>query len=364
MLIRLACKLYNSDARYFLDPILMSERVSQIVLYRNLSLGPLTKEIHKKLTGRYNNSKAKFLIRQLELLLNKPKADLYVAIYEIPHGILILLAAKINNKPSVVSIIGNPKYELRNRGIRGTVTKLIYKYANVLTVTGNESKKFLIEQKKVKAEKIFILPNSIPIDEFYHKSDIEYKYDLITMGRISPEKGLFNLVDVVFILKKRLPTIKVGIAGKGQLLKELKDRIEELNLSSNIHLLGFVDDPVDFLNRGKLFISTSYTEGLPRTAIQSMACGTPVVALEVGDMSDLIIHNKTGILHSKEFNKIKLSNQIYDILLNNEKINKFQNMCISEVDQKYNHQVANQTWENIFKYLNIEKSQKGGKNTQ
>jgi hypothetical protein len=106
MLIRLACKLFNDDARYFLDPLLMSQKVNKVVLYRNDAPEPLENDIHRKMEGVYHNRTLK-LVQRLVRILFDCKADFYIGIYEIPHGIMAILGVKLNKKPSVVCVIGN-----------------------------------------------------------------------------------------------------------------------------------------------------------------------------------------------------------------------------------------------------------------
>ena len=351
MKIQLTCKLYDGDARYFIDPILNIEELDLLTLYRDKDLEENTKLINVK-----NKQKLpKFLIlivRFLKMLSAISRTSVIVGIYEIPHGLLALLCGAIGNKPVVISIIGNPKFAIRNQGIRGWVTRMMYKHANVITVTGSNAKVFLVEEKGVKEEKVVILPNSIPCKDF-KKLDVDKQYDLITLGRLSHEKGLFTLLEIVKNLKYEFPTIKLGIAGKGPLLEELKKKVIELELENNIDLLGYVDDLAMFLNSGKIFMTTSETEGLPRTVIQSMSCGTPAIASNVGDMSDLVIEGVTGYL-VKDFSDIEtFSNKIKILLLNEKKRLLFSSRSIQFAKDEYDHVCATKTWKSIFKQLKL-----------
>ena len=114
MIIRLTCKLFNEDAKYFIYPILASNKTKRIILYRDTPPLPLNMEIYNKLEGVYNNNILKFLIRAIRIIIDK-KSDLYIGIYEIPHGLFALIGSWFNNKPSVVSIIGNPRFKIRNK---------------------------------------------------------------------------------------------------------------------------------------------------------------------------------------------------------------------------------------------------------
>ncbi|WP_053067744.1 glycosyltransferase [Muribacter muris] len=59
----------------------------------------------------------------------------------------------------------------------------------------------------------------------------------------------------------------------------LQQHINEKGLEKECLLLGSRDNPYPFMQRAKLFVNTSQSEGLPTTLIESMVCGTPVVAM-------------------------------------------------------------------------------------
>jgi glycosyltransferase involved in cell wall biosynthesis len=343
MIIKLACKLFDGDAAYFMEPILRLKGLKQLYIYRDSQIADLPDVLQSKLIGNYSVKKPKFVRRQFQLS-KKPVADIYVGFYEIPHGILAILAAMWNRKPSVVAIIGNPKYSFRNEGIRGVITRWVYKRASRITVTGSESRRFLIEEKGLAAEKVFILPNSIPLGSF-RKHNIDKKYDLITLGRLSPEKGLINLLKVAEKLVGINSSFTLGIAGKGPQEEELESHIDSMGLSKNVFLLGFVPDIVEFLNQGRAFITTSKTEGLPRTAIQSMSCGTPVIASNVGDMKDLVIDGKTGYLVDDP-EDINAFFEAINMLFSKEEI--YSQNCIRHIEMNFSSEAAVKAWENII----------------
>ena len=165
---------------------------------------------------------------------------------------------------------------------------------------------------------------------------------------MSSEKELGNLLKIILKLKKIKPNIKVGIAGKGPEFELLKSKIIQYNLASNVKLLGYVNNIVDYYNSGKIFVLTSKTEGLPRTVIESMACGIPCVASNVGDMEDVIDNDINGYLiqnysHLDEFvEKIKL-------LLNNKDIyDNISNKAVTKIRDKYSYKAATKVWKEII----------------
>ncbi len=351
MKIKLTCKLYDGDAQYFIDPIKKNNLIKSLTLYRD-NIIPDYNDIVQVDSFFKKINFLNFPIRFFKMIFLNGKADVFIGIYEIPHGMLSVLCSLILNKKSVVCIIGNPKYSIRNKGIRGLVTKFIYFKADIITVTGLNSKNFLVNNKGVNSKKIYILPNSVPSEE-YSKKIINKKYDLITLGRLSEEKGLFNLLEIVKHLKNKYYDVKLGVAGKGELYDKLKLKIQDLNLNKNIDLLGYVEDSNLFLNSGKIFVSTSFTEGLPRTIIQSMFCGVPVVSSDVGDISDLIINGKNGFLIKDPNNIMEYVKQIDFILSNSVKQQELSKNCNEHVSKLYSHDKATRVWSEILNKLII-----------
>jgi len=349
MKIKLTCKLYDNDAFYFLKPITDINRIENISVFRD-DEGIANSKI-KYITSKFNNSPFRFIYRFYQMLFHIDRCSLIVGIYEIPHGLLALIVGLLKRKPVVINVIGNPKLDRRNKGIKGIITNIILRNCDVVTVTGSTSSKYLIHEKNLTPEKVFVLPNTIDTEE-YINHNINKKYDIITLGRLSSEKGLDFFIDIISKLKLDFPNIRVGIAGKGPILEDLQSQINRLSLSENITLLGYVEDSIKFLNSGRVFLLTSTTEGLPRTVIQSLSCGTPVVASNVGDLSDLIINNENGYLIEKSDEENFLI-AVSSILNNIQKSIKLSHNGQKIVNTHYDHKVASRVWIKIFEYLNI-----------
>ncbi len=121
--------------------------------------------------------------------------------------------------------------------------------------------------------------------------NLEKKYDLIFVGRLVKNKGINLLFEAASKLKIQNPNFKLLIVGDGPLKENLKFKIENLKLKDNIQLYGWAENQEEIarlLNQSKILIIPSYNEGGPRVAIESMACGVPILATPVGVMADII----------------------------------------------------------------------------
>ena len=144
---------------------------------------------------------------------------------------------------------------------------------------------------------------------------IEEKYDLIFLGRLSEYKNPLGFIEIVNLLKKKKENIKAIIIGDGELMDKCRERIRKLNLEDNIEIKGFLENPFPYLKSSKLLVMPSQTEGLSLSAGQAMILGIPVIASNVGGLKDFI-NNFNGRL-CNDINEFVIA---IDEILNNERI--------------------------------------------
>lgn len=99
---------------------------------------------------------------------------------------------------------------------------------------------------------------------------------VVTAGRLAPEKGFPDLLRAIRILVARTP-VRLAILGEGPMRPELEAMIVEQGLTDHVRLLGFQENPLKFFSKARVFVLSSYVEGLPNVLVEAMACGcTPV----------------------------------------------------------------------------------------
>jgi glycosyltransferase involved in cell wall biosynthesis len=113
------------------------------------------------------------------------------------------------------------------------------------------------------------------------------------LGRLSAEKGILNLLDAAQIMYST--GINFMIAGDGPLRKDVEKLLEAPDLA-HAKYLGWLgpEEITKFMNGIRIFILPSAGEGIPNSALEAMACGTPVLATPVGGLNELIVESETG----------------------------------------------------------------------
>jgi glycosyltransferase involved in cell wall biosynthesis len=119
---------------------------------------------------------------------------------------------------------------------------------------------------------------------------------LVTVARLSPEKGLDTLLHAMAEAVRAEPGIHLEIAGDGPLRSELEQLAKNLGLDRHVRFLGEVRDIAALLSRASLFVLPSNSEGISLTLLEAMARGLPIVTTKVGGNVEVVIHGETGLL--------------------------------------------------------------------
>jgi glycosyltransferase involved in cell wall biosynthesis len=136
-------------------------------------------------------------------------------------------------------------------------------------------------------------------DEFGVRTPVEQRQDLIGyVGRLNEEKGVLNLLEAIPQVVRERPHVRFIIVGGGRLREEILRSLDTNNITGHVELVKWVShhELPAWLNKFKLLVIPSYTEGLPNVMLEAMACGTPVLATSVGGVPDVIEDGRTGFL--------------------------------------------------------------------
>ena len=131
--------------------------------------------------------------------------------------------------------------------------------------------------------------DAFPPALFPHFSQDTIKIGMI--GRNNPQKNHEGLLHSLSILKSSISHFYCILAGPGMDDRNhtLKRLVERFGLEDHVKMVGATDNVPNVMNSLNLTVlSSSFGEGFPNVIAESMACGTPCVATDVGDASDII----------------------------------------------------------------------------
>jgi glycosyltransferase involved in cell wall biosynthesis len=164
---------------------------------------------------------------------------------------------------------------------------------------------FLSEEQKAGFEREFRLTNSFLYNN-YSVSDTTIDrqsrgrddiYRFLFVGRLDPEKGIFELIRAVKTLKETSSLkFKLTIAGDGDSLTVLLEYVKVNQLDRNVEFSGFVSGEIldGLYAEADCLVMPSYHEGFPYVYIESMRAGLPVIATRTGALGRLIREGYNG----------------------------------------------------------------------
>lgn len=179
-------------------------------------------------------------------------------------------------------------------------TEWIMNRSMVLTVSSfsmNELKKYNPTLKDVR-----LFPNCIKVKTEAAVAVNPFNpddFNVLSVTRLSHSerlKGIDTVIKAMALLKNEIPNIKYCVIGKGEDVERLKKLVDDLSVSEYVEFLGFVDDIDVYYQHCDLFTLPSKKEGFGIVYLEAMQYKKPVIAVNYGGSTDVIVDNETGFL--------------------------------------------------------------------
>jgi glycosyltransferase involved in cell wall biosynthesis len=122
---------------------------------------------------------------------------------------------------------------------------------------------------------------------------------LLFLSRLTREKGAFETLDALRMVRERHPDVELVMAGDGPDREALQAHARTLGLASVVRFPGFVrgDAKAELLMSSDIFLlPTRYGEGLPISILEALAAGMVVIATRAGGIGEILVDGKHGVL--------------------------------------------------------------------
>jgi len=171
----------------------------------------------------------------------------------------------------------------------------------------------------------------------------EKVYDGIFVGRITKEKGVFDLLKIWEEVIKARRNAKLLIVGDGLELSTVKERILTSDLTNNVHARGRCseDELYSLLKSSRIFIFPSLFEGWGIAVAEALACGLPVVAYDIPALRE-VFGNCSSVFLVPLKNLESITSTVLDVLASNGKKMKELSKCSRLYARRFD-------WEKISK---------------
>lgn len=191
----------------------------------------------------------------------------------------------------------NPKS--RRKWVMKSIEMIAYKMGDAI-ITSSQSNFEYVKKNYNPSGIHALIPNYVETKVFKPLNTEKKRGSICFIGRLSQEKNLFALLESLKGLSYTLTII--GSGGQEEQLKKFANKN-----GINANFLGNVPNHKlpKILNQHELFILPSFYENMPKTLLEAMACGMPVIGTNVKGINEVIKHGKNGILCNTDANSIR-----------------------------------------------------------
>jgi len=319
-------------------------------------------------------------IKSIYSLVNLIRKDQYdlVHVHTPIAAVLGRIAAKIAGvKRIVYTSHGLPFHDgssYKEYALYSNVEKLAALLTDMILSQNHED---IATAKKLglcRPEKIAYLGNGVDIDRFNrdrldpaHQAQLRKSLgipdtaNLIigTIGRLTRKKGSGYLIEATAKLVSQFPNLHVLIIG-GELstdpepfYTEITQRIRTLGIQNNVTLTGIRQDIPEILGLLDIFTLPTFThEGLPRSIVEAMSMGLPVVATDIRGCREAVLHEKTGLIVPPQDSQ-KLAEALEQLLSNSEMRSAYGQASRQRVEAEYDESFVFERLENFYRELGV-----------
>lgn len=219
------------------------------------------------------------------------------------------IAARLAAVPRIVNTITGLGYVFTSESTKAKILKVIvrnlYRFCfasrKVRIIFQNiDDREFFIQQGIVRKENCFLVEGSgVDTQKFVPKENTHPFPRILLASRLLIEKGIFEFIEAIDILKKKGLQFEAVIAGDPDPGNPGSVTVEQYNqwkISDTAQFLGFQNDMAGLLNSTDIACLPSYREGVPMSLLEALAAGKPVVTTDAPGCRSTVINGKNGFL--------------------------------------------------------------------
>lgn len=171
-----------------------------------------------------------------------------------------------------------------------------------------------------------VIYNPIDIGEIRTKAglkekDERHKLRIISIGRLARQKGYDRLIKVLAELKEFQFKYILWILGEGSERQKLQEMIDRNQLENNIKLLGFKENPYEWIQQSDVFVCSSRAEGYSLAIAEAIALEKPILSVTCAGPNELLNFGQYGVMVPNTDDQLK--HMLYDLLTEKIDLKKY-----------------------------------------
>jgi len=230
------------------------------------------------------------------------------------------MAAKhISGKPLVVHI-HSTEFDRSGSSVNPAICAIEkdgLEAADKIIAVSHLTRSVVIEKYNINPKKVITVYNAVePVSSVGMKGTREFANEKVVsfLGRVTMQKGPEYFVDAANLLLQKMKNVRFVMAGKGDLLNGMKQKVSNLNISSYFQFPGFVADSeiTELFQASDVFVMPSVSEPFGIVTLEAMQAGVPVVISKQSGVSEVV----KNAIKVDYWDIQAMADAIYTILIN------------------------------------------------
>jgi len=213
-------------------------------------------------------------------------ADFYANIFGLPAAAFAGVPVRIGNRREL-----NPDKTVAQIAVQ----RAAYGCAHAV-VANSRAAADRLASERVPAKRVHVVPNGIDPADYQPREHDGPIRRIVTVANLRPEKAHDVLIEAAALVLKRYPDAEFVCAGGGPRRAALESLARMRGVADRIRFPGHCEDIPRLLAESDLFVLPSRSEAFPNSVLEAMAAGLPIVATRAGGITELIEHQRTGVL--------------------------------------------------------------------
>jgi len=174
--------------------------------------------------------------------------------------------------------------------------------------------RFYKKRYPVLKERISFIPTWVDVEIFYPYAEAKREKErsrfmrenafsmhdklILFVGRFEGQKDPLLLIKTFSYVQEMVPNASLIMAGTGAMKDKIGQKVREYNLSEKVKFMGALPagEVAKLMRISDVFLLTSAFEGMPRSSLEALACGLPVVSPDVGEVRRVVKNGVSGII--------------------------------------------------------------------
>lgn len=175
----------------------------------------------------------------------------------------------------------------------GLVERVAARWTDAIVCVCEHERRLALEHRVAPPGRLHVIYNGVR-DSALRANPAAEPPRVISIARFEQPKDHATLLDALALLRDE--RWEADLVGDGPLELAMRARAEALGIGRRVHFLGYQPKPAGLLARAQIFVLASRSEGFPRSILEAMRAGLPVVASDVGGVPEAVAHGRTGLL--------------------------------------------------------------------